>query len=147
MDGLADVDGFKICIHVCTWLGFPPWCCGLRNLFSIWSLNYRPPTKLQDTNVSTAVCLFTYSLPTPPSKWSKVGGMHPTGMHSGYFSFNAKFPEMVMLASKDLTAVAKKLHPVGVNLMTTSEGIFKLSSVDAPPQFLDLDDSSRINRA
>ena len=107
---------------------FHPWCYGLRTLFSIWSLNYRPPTKLQDGNVFTGVRLFTYSLPTHPSKWSKVGGMHPTRMHSGYFSFDTKFPEVV-------------------NLMTTSEGIFKLSSVDAPPQFLDLDDSSRINRA
>ena len=24
MNGLADVDGFKICIQVCVWLGFPP---------------------------------------------------------------------------------------------------------------------------
>ena len=24
MNGLADVDGFKICIQVCMWLGFPP---------------------------------------------------------------------------------------------------------------------------
>ena len=24
MNGLADVDGFKICIWVCVWLGFPP---------------------------------------------------------------------------------------------------------------------------
>ena len=23
MNGLADVDGFKICIQVCLWLGFP----------------------------------------------------------------------------------------------------------------------------
>ena len=23
MNGLADVDGFKICIQVCVWLGFP----------------------------------------------------------------------------------------------------------------------------
>ena len=102
--------------------------------FSIWSLNSRPPTKLEDGNVFTGVCLFTggggYLPPstyphlsptyTPPPKWSKVGGMHPSGMHSCYFSFNTKFPEMLMLASKELTAVAKKLHPMGVNLMTTS---------------------------
>ena len=24
MNSLADVDGFKICIQVCVWLGFPP---------------------------------------------------------------------------------------------------------------------------
>ena len=24
MTGLADVDGFKICMQVCVWLGFPP---------------------------------------------------------------------------------------------------------------------------
>ena len=24
MTGLADVDGFKICIEVCVWLGFQP---------------------------------------------------------------------------------------------------------------------------
>ena len=24
MNGLADVDEFKICIQVCMWLGFPP---------------------------------------------------------------------------------------------------------------------------
>ena len=24
MTGLPDVDGFKICIQVCVWLGFPP---------------------------------------------------------------------------------------------------------------------------
>ena len=24
MAGLADVDGFKICMQVCVWLGFPP---------------------------------------------------------------------------------------------------------------------------
>ena len=24
MNGLADLDGFKICIQVCVWLGFPP---------------------------------------------------------------------------------------------------------------------------
>ena len=24
MNGLADVDGFKLCIQVCVWLGFPP---------------------------------------------------------------------------------------------------------------------------
>ena len=24
MNGLADVDRFKICIQVCMWLGFPP---------------------------------------------------------------------------------------------------------------------------
>ena len=24
MNGLADIDGFKICIQVCVWLGFPP---------------------------------------------------------------------------------------------------------------------------
>ena len=24
MNGLADVDGFKICIQMCVWLGVPP---------------------------------------------------------------------------------------------------------------------------
>ena len=24
MSGLADIDGFKMCMQVCVWLGFPP---------------------------------------------------------------------------------------------------------------------------
>ena len=35
MNGLADVDGFKICIHVCVWLGFPPLIVGQPNVRSI----------------------------------------------------------------------------------------------------------------
>ena len=33
MNGLADGDGFKICIQVCVWLGFPPL------LIHIWNGN------------------------------------------------------------------------------------------------------------
>ena len=29
-NGLAEVDGFKIYIQVCMWLGFPPWESSLR---------------------------------------------------------------------------------------------------------------------
>ena len=35
MTGLADVDGFKICIQVNVWLGFPPLNIKLSNKLSI----------------------------------------------------------------------------------------------------------------
>ena len=35
-----------------------------------------------------------------------------------FFAFNTKLPEIAMLVSKDFTA-AKKLPPVGLNLMIT----------------------------
>ena len=36
MTGLADVDGYKICIKVCVWLGFPP-----LNIYVFrWIINY-----------------------------------------------------------------------------------------------------------
>ena len=33
MNGLADIDRFKICIQVCMWLGFPPLISNLHQLF------------------------------------------------------------------------------------------------------------------
>ena len=35
MNGLADIDGFKICIQVCVWLGFP------SLTLEIWNLSER----------------------------------------------------------------------------------------------------------
>ena len=33
MNGPADVDGFKLCIQVCMWLGFPPLKIPLGNFY------------------------------------------------------------------------------------------------------------------
>ena len=39
-----------------------------------------------------------------------------------FFAFNTKLPEMAMLASNDFTT-AKKLPPVGLNLMIIGSGV------------------------
>ena len=39
MTGLADVDGFKICIQVCVWMGFPPLIYYIWKAYT-WSHQY-----------------------------------------------------------------------------------------------------------
>ena len=77
MTGLADVDGFIICIQVCVWLGFPPLILVIHTLkilsleIILWVTRQNEIFKLviSNTNVHTKESILTEELIIfPPNK-------------------------------------------------------------------------------